>query len=102
MTQTAVRTPEPATAEPAPAPRRAEFPRHRAITAHVTHGLDGVLRVATMLRGRGYRVRDLSVDVREGVVESELTCIIALNSEETGKLLEQLCRVPVVVSAYCR
>jgi hypothetical protein len=104
--ETSPLSPPPATArrtelddEPA---RSAEFPRHRAITAHVTDGLDGVLKVAMMLRGRGYRVRDLSVDVREGVVESVFTCTIALSTSDTALLLERLRRVPVVVSAHCR
>lgn len=85
--------------EPAPS---AEFPRHRSVTVHLVDGLDGVLKVAMMLRGRRYRVRDLSVDVREGVVESVFTCTIALSAADTALLLERLRRVPVVVSAHCR
>ncbi|HZZ51648.1 MAG TPA: hypothetical protein VFE65_32540 [Pseudonocardia sp.] len=81
---------------------RPEFARHRSITAHVTDGLDGLLKVTTMLRSRGYRVRDLSVDIREGVIESLITCTIALNTADTELLIERLRRVPVVVSAYNR
>jgi hypothetical protein len=55
-----------------------------------------------MLRGRGYRVRDLSVDIHEGVVESVFTCTIALSATDTELLLERLRRLPVVVSAHCR
>lgn len=66
---------------------------------HVTGGLDGALRVVAMLRGRRYRVRDLSVDVREGVVESRITCTIVLTTNETTLLLERLRRLPVVVAA---
>lgn len=76
-----------------------EFPVHRAIAVQVTGGLDGALRVATMLRGRGYRVRDLSVDVREGVVESRVGCTVALTAAETALLLERLRRLPAVVTA---
>lgn len=121
MSQTATFTREPAIdgfVEPTPVPfptgsepaaeerfeprARPEFPRHRSITAHVTDGLDGLLKVTTMLRSRGYRVRDLSVDIREGVIESLVTCTIALNTADTVLLIERLRRVPVVVSAYNR
>jgi hypothetical protein len=80
----------------------AEFPRHRSVTVHLVDGLDGVVKVAVMLRGRGYRVRDLSVDIHEGVVESVFTCTIALSATDTELLLERLRRLPVVVSAHCR
>jgi hypothetical protein len=36
---------------------------HRGLTAYVTGGIDGVMRVGMMMRGRGYRVRDFSVDI---------------------------------------
>lgn len=77
----------------------AELPVPRAIAVQVTGGLDGALRVATMLRGRGYRVRDLSVDVREGLVESRVACTVALTVAETALLLERLRRLPTVVTA---
>jgi hypothetical protein len=76
-----------------------DVPVHRAVTAHVTDGLDGVLRVVTVLRGRRYRVRDLSVDVRDGVVESRVRCTLVLPAGELDLLLERLRRLPAVMSA---
>jgi hypothetical protein len=74
-------------------------PVHRAVTAYVIDGLDGVLRVVTLLRGRGYRVRDLTVDVREGVVESRVSCTVVLTAADAHLLVLRLRRMPVVVSA---
>ncbi|MGE0296737.1 hypothetical protein [Pseudonocardia sp.] len=74
-------------------------PVHRAVTAYVTDGLDGVLRVVTLLRGRGYRVRDLEVDVREGVVESRVACTVVVTAADAHLLVHRLRRMPVVVSA---
>ncbi|GAA0927027.1 hypothetical protein [Pseudonocardia zijingensis] len=79
-----------------PAP---EYPVHRSVVAHVTGGLDGVLRVATVLRGRRYRVRDLAVDIREGVVVSEVRATVLLTASETTLLLERLRRLASVTSA---
>ena len=95
------RPPLPPSSDPAPrwvaAP--SDVPVHRAVTAHVTDGLDGVLRVVTVLRGRRYRIRDLSVDVRDGVVESRVRCTLVLPAGELDLLLERLRRLPTVVSA---
>ncbi|MGD9990420.1 hypothetical protein [Pseudonocardia sp.] len=77
----------------------AVHPTHRRVTAYVTGGLDGVLRVVTMLRGRGYKVRDLSVEVCDGVVESAVSCTVALTAAEAALLVERLRRMPAVVSA---
>lgn len=91
---------------PAPPSERPDLPApavhpavHRAVTVHVAGGLDGVLRVVAMLRGRGYRVRDLSVDVREGVVESRVDVTAVLTPDEAHLLLQRLRRTPAVVSA---
>ncbi|MBN9108227.1 MAG: hypothetical protein J0I34_05540 [Pseudonocardia sp.] len=77
----------------------AAFPSHRRVTAYVAGGLDGVLRVVSMLRGRGYKVRDLSVQVCDGVVESAVSCTVALTAAETTLLVQRLRRMPAVVSA---
>lgn len=74
---------------------------YRRVTTHVTDGLDGVMRVVTVLRGRRYRVRDLAVDVREGVVESTVHATVLLSADEHGLLLERLRRIPPVLSAEC-
>ncbi len=84
-------------------PRRSAVPSDvpvpRAVTAHVTDGLDGVLRVVMVVRGRRYRVRDLSVDVRDGVVESRVRCTLVLPAGELDLLLSRLRRLPAVMSA---
>lgn len=69
--------------------------RHDIVTAD---GIDGVFRVATALREHGYRVRDFTADVREGVVLSSLTCTVYLTSEESDLLMNRLRQVPSVVS----
>lgn len=76
-----------------------EFPAHRAVVVGATGGLDGVVRIATMLRGRRYRVRDLAVQVREGVVVSDIRVVVVLTASETDLLLERLRRLSVVLSA---
>ncbi|MBO0849522.1 MAG: hypothetical protein J2P20_08675 [Pseudonocardia sp.] len=76
-----------------------EYPTHRAVVVYVTGGLDGVLRVMTLLRERAYRVRDVDVDVHEGVLESRVGATAYLTSEEADLLLARLRRMPVVVSA---
>lgn len=72
---------------------------HRCVTAYVAGGLDGTLRVVAMLRGRRYRVHDLTVEVRDGVVESRVSATVSLTSADAELLLERLRRMPAVVSA---
>jgi hypothetical protein len=79
--------------------RPTAFPMHRTVIILVTGGLDDVMRVAMMLRGRRYRVRDLAVVVREGVVVSEIRATVVLTASETDLLLERLRRLPSVISA---
>jgi tRNA U34 2-thiouridine synthase MnmA/TrmU len=76
-----------------------EFPCDRTITAHVSGGFDGALRVATMLRSRGYRVRGLSLDIQEGTVPSRFECTLELHAADVGLLLERLRRIVVVLAA---
>lgn len=83
----------------APEIRPAGFAAHRTVTVGVAGGLDAVLRVAMMLRGRRYRVRDLAVHVREGVVVSEIRVVVVLTADETDLLLERLRRLPEVLGA---
>lgn len=73
--------------------------RHDIVTAD---GMDGVFRVAAALRESGYRVRDFSADVREGVVLSSLTCTVSLTSDESELFIDQLQQVPSVVSVEQR
>ena len=71
---------------------------HKFIT-HVTGGLDGAVRVAMMLRGRNYQVRDLAIDVGEGAVFSEVRATVVATAAESELLLKRLRRLPAVVSA---
>jgi len=79
----------------------ADHPAYRCVTTHVTDGLDGVMRVISLLRGRQYRLRDLSINVQEGVVASTVSATVLLGAEEHGLLLNRLRRVTSVLSAEC-
>jgi hypothetical protein len=81
--------------------RPADHPTYRCVTTHVTDGLDGVMRVISLLRGRQYRLRDLSINVQEGVVASTVSATVLLGAQEHTLLLNRLRRVPSVVSADC-
>ena len=76
-----------------------DFPTPRSVMAEVTGGLDGLLRVAMLLRGRRYQVRDLTIAVREGATTSRVGCTVILTASEADLLLRQLRRLPTVVSA---
>lgn len=75
------------------------FPIHRSLTAFVTSGLAGVIRVLMLLHSRRYLVADVRVQVREGVLESRVSCTVLLTPSQNDLLLERLRRIPVVVSA---
>lgn len=77
-----------------------EFPVHRSIVMHVMDGLSGALRVVATLHGRRYAVRNLDLEVREGLAESRVTCTVSLTADEAALLLERLRRMPAVVSAH--
>ncbi|GAB3574651.1 hypothetical protein GCM10027445_35860 [Amycolatopsis endophytica] len=76
------------------------FRVHRSFDAFVTNGLAGVVRVLMLLHSRRYAVTNLRIDVREGVVESRVSCSVSVTPAQNALLLEQLRRIPVVVSAY--
>ncbi len=69
--------------------------RHEIVT---TDGIDGVCRVATVLRQSGYPVRDFSADVHEGVVLSSLSCTVSLTPDETEDFAHLLAGLSTVVS----
>ena len=75
-----------------------ELPVDRTLITRVAGGLDGAVRVAMMLRGRNYRVRDLTIDVREEVV-SEVSVTVVVTATEAELLLKRLRRLPAVISA---
>jgi hypothetical protein len=52
-----------------------------------------------MLRGRNYRVRDLTIDVREEVMVSEVSVTVVVTATDAELLLKRLRRLPAVVSA---
>jgi hypothetical protein len=76
-----------------------ELPVDRTLITRVAGGLDGAVRVAMMLRGRNYRVRDLTIDVREEVVVSEVSVTVVVTTTEAELLLKRLRRLPAVISA---
>lgn len=71
---------------------------HRRHTIVTSDGFDGVTRVAAVLRECGYRVRDFSADVHEGVVHTPLTCTVSLTADESEQFVDRLCQEPSVVS----
>lgn len=79
-----------------------ELPVDCTLITRVTGGLDGAVRVAMMLRGRNYRVRDLTIDVREEVVVSEVSVTVVVTATEAELLLKRLRRLPAVISAENR
>ncbi|MCE0763234.1 hypothetical protein LWC35_09990 [Pseudonocardia kujensis] len=84
----------------APVLRPTEFPISRSVVTRVAGGMDGVLRVVALLRGRGYRVHDLAVRMHDGVAVSEIDATISLTASQAALLLARLHRLPTVVDAY--
>lgn len=78
----------------APDPGRAT---DRTVVARVADGFDGALRVATMLRGRRYEVRDFATTVHDGLGEVRLT--VVATAAEVDLLRRRLERFPGVVTA---
>ena len=80
-------------------PRRTWTPRlHRRHEIVTTGGVQGVLDVGTALRASGYPVCDFSVDVRDGVPYSSVTCTVSLTAAECATFAERLSALPAVVS----
>jgi hypothetical protein len=69
--------------------------RQRLVRTRLDGGMDAVQRVVTLLRGRGYEVRGMSVDLRRGTLDVTLLVTPA----ETALLLERLRRLPSVLGA---
>lgn len=81
-------------AGPAPDPRRVT---DRTVVVRVADGFDGAVRVATMLRGRRYEVRDFAATVHDGLGEVRVT--VAATAAEAELLRRRLERFPAVVTA---
>jgi hypothetical protein len=69
--------------------------RQRLVRTRLDGGMDAVHRVVTLLRGRGYEVRGMSVDLRRGTLDVTLL----VTPDETALLLERLRRLPSVLAA---
>jgi hypothetical protein len=69
--------------------------RHEIVT---TGGLAGALCVGDALRECGYPVRDFSVDVRDGVPYSSVTCTVSVTAAECVVFAERIGALPAVIS----
>jgi hypothetical protein len=80
-------------------PRTSWTPRlHRRHEIVTTGGMQGVLDVGAALRASGFAVRDFTVDVRDGVPYSSVTCTVSVTSDESATFEKQMGDVPAVVS----
>ncbi|MFJ9567916.1 hypothetical protein ACIRQQ_48880 [Streptomyces fuscichromogenes] len=77
--------------------RTPDSPLPRSVVTRVTGALDGVTRVVTMLRARGYVVRNLKADIQE-TLDSEIRATVDLTAGQTDLLLERLRRLAIVVN----
>ncbi|KZB79778.1 hypothetical protein [Amycolatopsis regifaucium] len=78
-----------------PAPRSALMVRRRIATYFV----GGVEQIPNLVAALGCLVHDLSVDVRDGVRESTMTCAVLIAEDQVDALLEGLRGLPSVVSS---
>jgi hypothetical protein len=69
--------------------------RHEIVTVG---GMDAVLRVGDALRHSGFPIREFSVEVRDGVPYSRVTCTVSLTAEEAEAFPAMLCRLDDVVA----
>jgi hypothetical protein len=69
--------------------------RHEIVT---TGGMQGVLDIGSALRACGFPVREFTVDVRDGVPYSSVTCTVSLTSAESAGFAERIGSLPAVVS----
>lgn len=78
-----------------PAPRSSMLVRRRIATYFV----GGVEQIPGLVEALGCLVHDLSVDVRDGVRESTMTCAVLIDADEVEPLLERLRGLTSVVSS---
>ncbi|RSN54250.1 hypothetical protein DMH01_35360 [Amycolatopsis sp. WAC 04182] len=78
-----------------PAPRSSMLVRRRIATYFV----GGVEQIPGLVEALGCLVHDLSVDVRDGVRESTMTCAVLIDADEVEPLLERLRGLSSVVSS---
>lgn len=82
--------------------RTGYLPRmHRRHEIVASGGVSGALAAGEALAGCGYPVRDLTVDVREGVAYSSLLCTVSLTAAESATFAERIlsCSTVVAVTA---
>lgn len=79
--------------------RTPSFLARRRIATYFTGGTDGILTLVSALRQRGFKVHDLSVDVRDGVPESSMVCTVMVTNDDIELLLDHLRDLPSVVSS---
>lgn len=82
-----------------PTATRPSFPVRRRIATYFTGGIEGLATLSSTLRQPGYKVHDLSVDIHDGVRESNLVCTVMLPAADIDTLLDRLRDLPAVVSA---
>ncbi|WP_410661654.1 hypothetical protein [Amycolatopsis sp. lyj-112] len=78
-----------------PAPRTSLMVRRRIATYFV----GGVEQIPGLVDALACLVHELSVDVRDGVRESTMTCAVLVGEDSVDQLLERLRRLPSVVSS---
>jgi hypothetical protein len=74
------------------------FRTHRRHEIVTTGGMEAVLRVGAALRATGYPVGDFSVEVRDGVPYSCVTCTVALTSAESESFSARMGALDEVVA----
>ncbi|KAA9159357.1 hypothetical protein FPZ12_020875 [Amycolatopsis acidicola] len=81
-----------------PAQRSTMLVRRR-ITAYFLGGVEEIPGLVSALARRAGAVHELSVDIRDGVRESNLVCAVLLPGDEIDPMLDWLRELPAVVSA---
>jgi hypothetical protein len=64
----------------------------------LAEGFDGVVRIASMLRQRGYIVREFATELGDNDASTALTCTLAVTTEEAQLWVRRLERLPTVLS----
>ncbi|MPY80430.1 MAG: hypothetical protein GEV04_18625 [Actinophytocola sp.] len=81
------------------APSSPSFLARRRVATYFTGGTDGILPLVSALQQRGFKVHDLSVDIRDGVPESSMVCTVMVTNDDIDLLLDHLRDLPSVVSS---
>ncbi|MEQ3553216.1 hypothetical protein WIS52_22330 [Pseudonocardia nematodicida] len=79
-----------------PADIASRMPRRRTVVTG--DGIDGVMRVASVLQACGRTLREFAVDVREGVAYSSVTCTMSMTPDEAESFENGMLAMPGVVA----